>query len=346
MKNKIDEVRNLKQLDPFLRPDWRHERVLQLLDQPEENRTTRWDDRWIKGGRDFFHLWRRWDAAKRQKLLGRNPGLYYAYKVFQHLGTDPNVPWMIEARLLAGQPMEEIARALRTCPETVQWYEALFFNVSDALDAHDWLYNTVLQPAMDRFAQMALPAKDDDTPMFKQAATIRPFLDYTAKYFALFGGPVLCDFIISGFRRGWPLRSLEDLPSWLDEQWSLTIRRRSLQAAMVFDVNKFNAVDLFATHARIIELQRNAESSDERRTLLEKHVHTMLQELPWVSGDAAREVFADTELGQWDNSSRELRDEELLLLGAGEKSFLSQLQSHTSIFDKRKSKENHRDGNA
>src|SRR5438309_1128734 len=47
--------------------------------------------------------------------------------------------WAIEARLLAGEPAESIAKKTAATAEVVEWYERLFFNVSDRLEAPDYI---------------------------------------------------------------------------------------------------------------------------------------------------------------------------------------------------------------
>src|SRR5262249_51613606 len=44
-----------------------------------------------------------------------------------------------QARLLAGQPTEEVARITDVPPAVVKMYEGLFYNVTDRLHARDWV---------------------------------------------------------------------------------------------------------------------------------------------------------------------------------------------------------------
>ena len=77
-------------------------------------------------------------------------------------------------------------------------------------------------------------------------------------------------------------------------------------------------MELFATHSRIVELQRTAESGDERRSLFESHVQAMLTELPWTVGKQAKQLYADSAIGAYEDTAAELNAEELILMGAGE----------------------------
>ena len=128
----------------------------------------------------------------------------------------------------------------------------------------------------------------------------------------------MCEFMIGGFKRGMSVNTHDDISPWFNEQWQLTLQRRSTQAAGVFEVNRYNVIDLFSTHSRIIELQRTAESGDERRTVVESHIHAMLAELPWTVGKQARELYSDSMIGEYDEMAAELNSEELMCIGSGE----------------------------
>jgi hypothetical protein len=309
--------KDVRLYNPFLRPDWRFERVLKLVGRvPTPGRTTKLDDENIKQARSFMLKWRKGESF-REQLLSEDPGLYYAYMVYDNLHTDPEVRFMLEARLLSGQPAAEIAEALKTLPETVSWYEKLFFNIKPFLRHHDWIVKHVLLPASDRFAEHE--DADDDVPQpHGTPLIVRPHLDMTLKFFSYFGGPVLCEFMIGGFRRGTTVHTQDDVSSWLDDQWQLTLQRRSAQAAGVFEVNRYNVMELFATHTRIIELQRTAESGDERRSLFERHVQAMLTELPWTVGREAKQLYEGSVISEYEDLPAELNAEELMCIGGGE----------------------------
>ncbi len=315
--------KDVRLFNPFLRPDWRFERVLKLVGRvPTPGRTTKLDDRFIKKARSFMLKWRKGEGA-REQLLIEDPGLYYAYMIYDNIHTDPEVRFMLEARLLSGQPADEIANALKTLPDAVKWYERLFFNVRPFLSHHDWIVKHVLLPSADRFLDADDDDDDDDDvaahPQNNVPLIVRPHLDMTLKFFAYFGGPILCEFMIGGFKRGMTVHSHEDIAPWFNEQWQLTLQRRSTQAAGVFEVNRYNVMELFATHARIVELQRSAESGDERRSVVESHIHAMLTELPWTVGKQAKELYSDSVIGEYDEIAAELNSEELMCIGGGEK---------------------------
>ncbi len=313
----IPAYTDVRLFNPFLRPDWRFERVLRLVSRvPTPGRTTKRDDSYIKEARSFVLRWRKGEEA-RESLLYENPGLYYAYSIYDHLHSDPETKFMLEARLLANQDPREIAQSLKTLPEVVEWYEKLFFNVNPFLENHDWIVKHVLLPAADRFSEETEDVEEEgnanSTPLI-----IRPYLDMSLKFFAYFGGPFVCDFMISGFRRGFQVQSPSGISDWLNDQWKITIQRRSAQAAGVFEVNRYNILELFSTHARIIETQKESESGEERRSGFERHVSTMLSQLPWTVGRRGAEQISQVgAMAGMDNNAAEIDDEELMLIGSG-----------------------------
>lgn len=343
MRNNSDYQR----FNVFRTPDWRFRRVLSLIERyPTAGRCTFHDDEWVRKARNFVLRWRNSEEGlPRDALALEHPGLSYAYAINERTLDFPQPAMFMQARLLAGQSPVQIAEELSTIPDTVRWYEALFFNVADRLKHRDWITMHVLMPAiMRRFGQISsdpnerrrsrsgtsvhpavIPPEDedededeDDAPardrgMFSTPSIVRPFLDASLKLFAYFGGPILCDIMIHGLQSGRPLTSHEDMPRWFDETWALTIRRRSTQAALQFEVNKFNVMDLFATHARILEIEKSAESQENKRSTLERHVKQMLDDMPFRIGDEERvQELQDTKLLPLNKLAGELRDDEMI----------------------------------
>lgn len=308
--------RDVRLADPFLRPYWRHERVVRMLSTVPPARCKRYDDIWIQEYKKFLFAWRRGEEH-RERLLYENPGLYYAHSLHDRMHIEPEMTLMIEARLLAGCTIESIANDCKTMPETVEWYEKLFFNVADFLPHHDWIVRNILLPASDRFVDHA-QSHNDALAVAKPASEIvRPHLDMTLKFFAYFGGPLVCDIMISGFRRGKQVRNPDELADYFNEQFASQLQRRSAQAAGQFEVNKYNVMELFATHTRIIEIQRSGKNQENRHNDFEKNVNAMLSELPWSVGQVGQKMYVGSLIGKYDDSPVELDSEEIIVTGSG-----------------------------
>lgn len=305
----------MQRWDPLRRPDWRFERVLQMADRfPTPGRCTNRDDEWVRKARNFVLKWRNRPDA-RDDLWREEPGLWYAYRLKEAATEDPNAPFTIEARLLAGQPDAEVAHEAQTITPTVTWYGKLFFDVADSLGHHDWVLRQVLIPAARRAGEDRASRRGKAS--YDTAPIVDPFLDYSLKFFAYFGGPLLLEVMLSGFVRGNRLASRDDAEQFADAYHARVLKFRSAQAAGTFEVNKFNVTELFAAHHRLLEIQRAVEADDGRGNAMEKSVGALLREFPWASGPRARRALEGTPLAEYDGHAAELRDEELLLTAAG-----------------------------
>jgi hypothetical protein len=301
----------------FRKPSWRFDRVLQMVDRhPTPGRCAKRDDEFIKKARNFVLRWRGYDDAKEREheLYEEFGGLYFAYEIYERTDEMPETALIMQSRLLARQTPEQVAEAMRCSVDTVEWYERLFFNISDRLDARDWITQHVLLPAAMRSINHNQASDDDDYGIlpFKDSTVARPFLDGTLKMFAYFGGTFVVDVLISGFEAGKPCVNQESVAQWFDQGWATTVRRRSHQASMQFEINKYNVMELFAVHTRIIEIERSADSQENQRTTTERHIKAMMDDIPWAVGEDGEKLMAGTEVGMYDEMAAELRDDELL----------------------------------
>lgn len=316
---------DLKKFDFFRRPDWRWERVLKLADRPERpGRCSRRDDDFVRQARNFVLRWNKPEATEddHDRMLFENPGLYYAVDYHRRLADEPDASMYVQARLLARQSREDIGKAMGIMPEAIAWYEALFFDVTDRIDQRDWITKHVIIPAMLRHNVNPIPEDDDGpavgTTPFKDSTVARPFLDGSLKLFAYFGGVHVVDMMIAGIEVGKPLLSKDDMATWLDGTWTTTIRRRSSQAAPQFEINKYNVLELFNVHAQIIAVEKAADTADQNRTTVERHIKALVDEIPWAVGAEGSKKYAGTLVGRFDDMAGELRDDELLQLASGQ----------------------------
>lgn len=320
LKDRVDAGR-LLQWSPFLRPEWRYERVLTLVDGVDgPRRCRRHDDDWIRRYRGFLLKWRSLPLDQRDELVVEDPGIYHAQLLRNAATSDPDTLFILEARLLSGQRPDEIAFELHALTEAVEAYAALWFDVQPRLDRRDWIFRQVLLPAFERQRaqlQEGDDDADDDALFFAAPAVIKPFLDASLKYFAYFGGPLLCDFLLAGFRRGVRVSREDEIGSFLDDDFIATIRRRSAAAARAFDVDKMGVYELFNVHARLMEMQQRADTGEESRNYLERNLDEVLRDLPFVTGDEASRAYANTRVGDLDREAAELRADELLLAATG-----------------------------
>lgn len=288
-------------------PRWRYDRIRHLLDAKPRRKPARQDDRLIRRMAQFLVHWetaptrnRTYQNLKfaRQELFPRYPDLYLAYELFVSEGCE-RARCALEARLLARQSDEEISSKLTTMPEAVAAYEQLFFNVRDRLDNADYIVARVLAPTMSNGYETAS-------------------LDLSAKFFGYFAGPQVLDYILHGYDRNMKLPATTDnCQSYLDEFFRGGLARRSAETVNVFEVNKFNVMQLFEIHAGLVAVTNKAKEEAESLNVVEESIDLLLKALPWAAGSARREALAASPLNEYYGQAGELRSRELLAVTAG-----------------------------
>lgn len=258
--------------NPFRTPEWRADRAMVLSGNNPRLRPARSDDIYVREYAKFLHRYleggETLTPAQQQELYARNAALYYAQ--LMHFHNDFEWRAMLQARLLTRESYTDIAKRFGTVPEAIAWYAAIFFDVKDRLDCHDWVVKSVLGTAMDRAANR------DGTMTDHQR-------NLTYKLFGYYGGPLVLDVIISGFTRDpFPTQSSE-IPRWFDSTIKNLLRSRAATAARIFEVNRFNVMQLFELELAIISSDIQAKSLETGvQSPIAKGVEMLLKQAPWA----------------------------------------------------------------
>lgn len=280
---------DIRLADPFLLPNWRQERVLHLMSSVPPGRCTRWDDEWILAYRKFFVDYRKGGTA-RDDLLRASPGLYFAQQIHERRFSVPEMTLMLQARLLTGGDDSELAQKFKTIPETIFWYEKIFFNVRDFLLHTDWIVRSVLLPASDRYVattqELAAQRRVQDR---LPPAIMSPHFDLSLKYFSYFGGELICNYMIHGFCERRPITDPEEAADFFDNFFMMQIRKRSAHAVRSFEINKYNVMQLFTTHAQLLEIQRNSKDTESRNTATEIALESLISAVNFSVGSVSHD---------------------------------------------------------
>lgn len=302
----------------FRTPAWRHDRVLSLIEREDgtPGRCTKRDDDIVKIATPFIHRWKKGNKLSRERLLWENPGLYYAYEFILKTIENQDASMYIQSRLLARQSVEEVANIMGMIPDAVTWYANLVFDVLPYLDQRDWITSQILVPAMTR--SMMKPSNSAN-PLHQDSSVAKPFLDGSLKFFAYFGGRHMVDYLVTGAKAGKPVASPDDIDLWFDNDAKTTIRKRTAQAARLFEINKYNVMELFQVHTRIMEIERADEAIEQTKDTHERTVRAMMDEIPWAIGADGERIYEQdmVMVGRMDKMAGEVRDDELLLLASG-----------------------------
>lgn len=281
--------------NPLREIDWRYRRALTLVVKKRQASKFR-DDKYVVQAKRFLTNWNDLSGEERFCLYPENPGLYHALEI--HESADARYRTLLEARILARTDFEEIARHSCTMPEAIEWYERLFFNVTDRLDARDYIQRAVIWPAY-------LNSSGSDC------------YDGSCKLFGYFGGPVLVDSLTHLVRIDDKPENISKINEYLERQYIHGITRATAVNVQTMEVNKFNITQLFAIHNNLMDLRTKAEAIDTNKTDLEKMAGAVLGELSFVAGLSVLQQKQTEVIDKFKTTHAELRADELLKLSAG-----------------------------
>lgn len=306
-------------IDPFRRCDWRCNRIIAMCDRaPTPGRCTPRDDEYIRRGRNFLLRYRAYDEDRREELKWEDEDLYAAFAVFRGKSSDEgDQAFTLEARILSGQSDEDIAEQYPFGPRTVDYYENLFFNVRDRLERRDWLTTQVLIPALKR-DKGTTSAVAGSTWQPQDHAIIKTQMDGSLKFFAYFAGPWVLERMLTGFERTSRANNPDEATNgWDEKHYIRGIKRKAAQAVNYFEINKFNVIDVFMTVNQIISIEKSADTQDGQQSKYDMHIRAHMDGLPWTVGTRDAENVMKA-IAKFDDSTSELRDDELLLVATGD----------------------------
>ena len=234
------------------------------------------------------------------ELAERHSVVYWAHDIWNMNGEQGNpVRSEVEARLLADDRPDNIARRVATEVEIIDAYERLFFNVKERLCNRGYLMHCVLGPAV----HLGFQSSE---------------YDLIWKLFAVLGGPLAVDLMVDqsvGHAR--PDRA-GDLKYFVADVAQNDLRRVAMLSLKTLRINNFNAMEIIDKFLKLVELERTGGAGGGIATeAVKQNVHAMLVSLPFTVGQ--RSAHADAApLDRYDNLPAELRYEEVMAASAGQ----------------------------
>jgi hypothetical protein len=129
--------------DPFLALDHRWRAARACVEQGRPPAAC--DDRWVgEAVRYLAERGERPGPGDLARLAEQMPAVSQAFDL--HQADPPGFRWAVEARLLAGEPFDGIARKCALLPGAVEMYERLFFAVVDMLGFDTWVVCQAIGP--------------------------------------------------------------------------------------------------------------------------------------------------------------------------------------------------------
>jgi hypothetical protein len=241
--------------------DWRWQRAGRMLELG-----LRWsrrrDDEATRMAKQYQASLRRCRGeADRRRLACRMPDIGGAFAIFEG---EPTARMAVEARLLAGEPIEAIARHCGVPVEVAELYEQLFFNVVDRLTSTSYILSHAIGPATyENF-------DGDDT-------------EAVLKWFAYMGGPLVLDFLLGGGDTPCDLLPTEGHAIPPEEATRSARLRRMALVAKALPINQSTAMRLIRLYAFQQELV--GTSSSGAREVASASLDSMFGALTQTLGD-------------------------------------------------------------
>jgi hypothetical protein len=259
--------------------DWRWQRAGRLLELG-----LRWsrrrDDEATRMAKQYQAGLRRCRGeADRRRLACRMPDIGGAFAIFEG---EPTSRMAIEARLLAGEPIEAIARRCGAPVDAVEVYEQLFFNVTDRLENTSYILFHAIGPA-------TYEGFDLDDP------------GAVLKWFAYMGGSRALDFLLGGRDTLCDLLPTEGHAIPHGEAARLARLRRMALVAKALPINQSTAMRLIRLYA--FQQERLGTSSAAARKVRSASLDAMLGALTQTHGDGV-DGSVGTDGGDLDDASK------------------------------------------
>jgi hypothetical protein len=266
----MDDTSYLRPAHPWRPVDWRWRLALHLVEQPRSYLRKYADD----GVRQAVALERTyprsWDNDARERLANRQPTLWQARELYY---SDPaHSRWAVEARILAGEPVADIARKHNLTPEVIDCYAPLFFDVADRLDNPSLIYMYVVGTKV-----YTGWSPDDD-------------LDVIWRLFGYNFGPIVLDLLIPlATGRGW-LDKIDCPDGLLDDETRLTLKLK-MAVALRMPTTPYTLKALLDLWLKIREKEQEAREAARVRAGLRLGP---LESLSFATGEAASTPASDT----------------------------------------------------
>lgn len=290
--------------------DWRKRHVDKLTRKKNARPNIRVDDQYIQEAFTFFKIHRKITKSKQfpsesarldalcDALYGLNPGLFHAMVAADE--STGAISGVVEARLLAGQSNEDIALRVNMPPAGVEWYERIYYNVRDRLQATDYIHQIVLKDAHNRTRLNNISRET------------------AAKLMGFNHGPAALEVIISACDQGLLKPGYgASLVDYLEKMYEFLLIQRVQHVAQFAEIGEHNMQFLMEAHSRMRALRQQSQGIGGQQTTDVAVLAALQQALGFRIGESISDQPNDPRLAYM-NGAAELRARELQKLSQGE----------------------------
>ena len=290
----VTQMRDFRPSNPRRPIDWRWQRSVYLVEHDRSVSSSR-DDKWISQGRKFKKsLDNCQNDEQHLSLASASTDLYEAYDLWSD--TDEcDHKWAIEARLLAREAPEDIARKVGLSPEAIVLYHNMFFDVHDRLGQPDVITNVVIKQSI-------------------QAGLSERKYDCLWKLFGYWCGPQVLDMVIHRFA---PKDTAEKVVAALKDDYRAQLALKGNLAIRTMPVNWQTQVEIANLFLRMEEMEKGDGSGGGSAEAIVANVDAFFNQLPWGRMARTRST-GNAALDHYDKGGVAIRAEAVTLIGTGD----------------------------
>lgn len=294
--------------NPRRAPHWRWLRAVEIdKGGPRPSRAIDSEEgfTWI---RRAVRLKRRYDLAANKpdalyRLIQYDRELFWAHNMW--LDDKAPMRYAIEARILAGESDEQIAKRIGTDAGVIQAYAEVFFEVRGLMDNWDYVVNVIMADAVSR------------------GVAERQY-DLLWKMFAFYGGSHVLDAVISRFTILPKPDKPEDVAGFFQDFAVNTMKHKAAVAALTVPVNTHTQLPIIESFVKYTEIEKTSENATHAHATIIDNIGAMMSALPFKIG--TKLDSAGDKMLPFDSGAAELRNDEMMIVAAGGK-----LKQHTVI---------------
>lgn len=285
--------------NPRRSPHWRWLRAVEIdKGGPRPSRAIDGESgfKWI---RRAVRLKRRYDQAVNNtaatyRLIQYDRELFWAHNMW--LDDKAPMRYAIEARVLAGETDEHIAKKIGTDPGVIGAYVDVFFDVRGMLENRDYVVNVIMADAVSR------------------GIAERQY-DLLWKMFAFHGGSHVLDAVMSKVTALPRPERADDVAGFFQDFAINTMKHKAAVAALTVPINTHTQLALIDSFVKYVEIEKTSENTGKAHATIIDNIGAMMTALPFKIG--TKLDSAGDKMLPFDNGAAELRNEEMMIVAAG-----------------------------
>jgi hypothetical protein len=277
--------------------DWRWQLAGELIERGGRISRSRRDDE-LKVCRHFRgQLARCQQEVDYLQVMYAEPDMWEAWSLYAD-SDEKEIRWELEARLLAREPVEDIATKLAISVETAQLFESCFFNVQDRLDSPSYITQIVIGRSI-------------------HAGLNERHYDLLWKMYGYWAGSHVLDALIYRFNNPTRPENPEGTTAFWEDDTAETLRMKAAITMRTMPINWQTQEGIMNVYLRMLEMERNAGESGAGTEAVMANISSMLTSIPWHKHRQDIDVVDHSDpIAHVDAGQVSLRATELAIVGA------------------------------